>query len=531
MSDETFPSEASQEILPDETSHPLEEGAATGSSDEGAEPVEALEEPPQPGLPEKGTEPELPPARPARPTEPARRSWGRILRIDEEGAAWLADFRPFGREVLVRLKNAYQANPGQILEYELKASGPGRWSGVDVAFNRPAVLEGVLALDEGRGLSTEGLDFVKRAIAKEAGALKAVFGPGAPPRVGRQLLEDVAFPLPRALLVAALRHPALAGAAARRLQGGPLRDPVEFVALWMATPPREEGALLRNLLDEHAEWLLEPLPLPAESRRERILRAWRQSGELRWLLQVEGTELPAEAGLRLLAHGAFGNRPGLSEAEAAAWSRRLDPQTRARLLSAALRDPARQGDQTLLEGLGEELRLVLSELAADERFGEEARSLLLERAELSPVAALDLLRKGARGVARERLLALLAGAPASERPDPGAELALEWFQQGVSREEDSQLAEWLGSHPAVQAKSEEWLADPARRELGLRALCHGGTFERGRVQRLLGLAMSPELRARLAAAISRVSPERWRERYLLSAEEKAAWQAAGAPLL
>jgi hypothetical protein len=169
-------------------------------------------------------------------------------------------------------------------------------------------------------------------------------------------------------------------------------------------------------------------------------------------------------------------------------------------------------------------------LAVDSTWGAEARALLLERAELSPAAALELLCKGAQGEARARLVALLAATPASERPDPGPALALELFQQGISSPAESGLLEWLGGHAAVQEQVERWLEEPATRELGLRALCHGKEFSRARVQRLLGMSLSGELRVALVTAISRVSPERWSERYLLNPAEKAAWQEAGAPL-
>ncbi|MFA7331238.1 MAG: hypothetical protein WC326_09205 [Candidatus Delongbacteria bacterium] len=510
--------ESGAEPLPEPMEEPTETDPA--AEPQAADlPVAEAEEPGQAG--------DGPAPAPERPAAPVRRSFGRIRRIEEDGTAWVADFHPLGRDVLVRLRSAFVANPGHILEYELKSGGPGRWSGVDVVFNRPPELAAVLALDEGRGLSPEGLEWVKRAIVQDPALLKTVFG--GTRQVGRQLIEDMSFPLPRALLTAALKVPALAAAAARRLQGGPLRDAAEWTALILAAPPRDEEAWLRRLSGQHAAWLLEDLPLPAEGRRERVLRWWRRTGDPRWLLQLAGDELPAEAALPLLARGVLGGNEALEPAEQAAWARLLDAPTRLRLLAAAFRDPARRGDTACFAAAGPEFRGVLTGLATDPILGAEARALLLERGELSPAAALDLLRKDARGEARERLLAILLAAAPGERPEPGPELALEWFRAGAVAA-DPALLEWLGAHPAVQEQVEGWLADEATRELGLLALCHGREFSRARVQKLLGLSMSESTRRRLVEAIGRVSPERWQERYLLNDEEKASWLAAGAPL-
>ncbi len=532
MSDDISPTPSPDELheqeSPESTAAPLPEPTAEQQPAEAGAPAEPQEPELLVGEADERPQETAGPAPVAeRPAAPVRRSFGRILRIEEDGTAWVADFRPLGREVLVRLRSAFVANPGHLLEYELKSGGPGRWSGVDVVFNRPPELAAVLALDEGRGLSPEGLEWVKRAIVQEPALLKAVFG--GTRQVGRQLLDDTSFPLPRALLTAALKVPALASAAARRLQGGPLKDAAEWTALILAAPPRDEEAWLRRLSTMHPTWLLEALPLPAQGRRERVLRWWRRTGGLRWLLQLAGDELPAEAALPLLLRGVLGGNDALEPAEQVAWAQRLDAPTRLRLLAAAFRDPARRGDTSCFAAAGPEFRSVLTELATDPVLGAEARALLLERGELSPAAALDLLRKNARGEARERLLAILLAAAPGERPEPGPELALELFRTGAAAG-DPALLEWLGAHPAVQEQVEGWLADETTRELGLLALCHGREFSRARVQKLLGLGMTESTRCRLVEAIGRVSPERWQERYLVNAEEKAAWLVAGAPL-
>jgi len=464
-----------------------------------------------------------------RPARPPRRSWGRVRRIEADGAAWLADFRPLGREVRVQLRTAFQSNPGHVLEYELKPAGPGRWSGIDVIFNRPPDLGGVLVLDEGRGLSPEGLAFVKRAIVQDPACLGAVFRTA--PGVGRQLLEDMAFPLPKALVRDALGVPTLAAAAARRLREGGLEDPAAWTALVLTAKGRDEEALLRRLLQEKPEWLAGHLPLPAEGRRERVLRWWRRTGDPRWLLQLDGAELPDEAALPLLRLGLLADPGARGDVEREGWARLLDGPTHARLVRAAFLDEGRTPvDMAALSAAGPDFAALLKELATDGKHGAEARALLLERSELDPQAALDLLRKGTEGEAARRLLAIVAGAASSGLPDPGAERAREWFRLGVEDPALAGLATWLGGHAAVQEEVEGWLADTSSRALALEALCRGGEFTRARVQRLLGLEMALELRARLVAAITARNPERWSERYLVNSAEKEAWRAAGAPL-
>jgi hypothetical protein len=515
---------------------PGEEGEEPAGIGIDGEPVAAEEAPP---LGEGGADNRRPGPRGregARPVvEPERRSFGLVRRIQPDAVAWVADFRPLGREVQVRLRSPWQANPGQILEYGLKraAGGGGRLNGVDTVFNFRPNLEQVLALDEGRGLSPEGLQWVMRAVAREPERIRQVFGPTTSVRLKQQLLEEETFPLPRTLLLAALAIAPLAGRAARRLLAGPLKHPREAALLLAGVPPKGEESLVARVVRDHPDWLLDPLQLPAEGRRERVLRWWKGTGERRWLLQVPAEEIPATAALPLLQAGVF-HEDLLPPPEAAAWRRHLDPATRRRLLAAAFQDPARAAlPEDPFAGLDGDMRDVLSALAADPRWGDEARSRLLARGELNGAAALDLLRQGAAGEARTRLISLLAALPADGRPVPGPQLALELFAEGAARPDSpagAALLDWLGGHAAVQAQVEEWLGAPDRREMGLLALGQAGDFSRALVQRLLGMAMSPATRSRLVAAISRHSPERWQERYLLSDEERSAWMEAGAPL-
>ena len=464
---------------------------------------------------------------------PRRRSFGRVLRIQPDALAWLADYRPLGREVMTRLNNPWQVNPGAILEYELRRAAGGRWQAADLIFNRRPGLHDLLALDEGRGLSPAGLEELLRLLAIDPGSVGLVFR-GAGDRLRQQILDAGHFPLPRALLQAALGHPALAGRAARRLLAGPLDDAEATARLLTLASPRDETALLARIAAERPQWLRQRLPLPEDGLAARVSRWRKTTRDLRWLRQISAEQVEEAEALELLRAGAFGNVAGMDEEERAAWAHWLDAASRRRLLAAAFRDKGRAGlTEDPFAGLGREYRELLTSLAADPQWGEEARALLLERAELPPATALELLAKGARGEARERLLALLAAAPAAERPRPPAAPALEWFKEAATSTWPwrAGLLEWLGPLPEVQDCREAWLADPDKQALGLEALCHAPDFSHGLVQRLLGKELLPEMRARLAAAISRVNPERWGERYLANDAERETWRAAGAPLV
>lgn len=463
---------------------------------------------------------------------PVRRSFGRVMRIQPDAVAWVADFRPLGRDVQVRLNSPWQSNPGHILEYELKLSSGGgnRWNGVDTVFNYQPDVDAVLALDEGKGLSAEGLQWLMRAIAREPRLLGRVFGPTGSLRLQQQLMEKDSFPLPRTLLLAALSHSGLAGRAAHRLWATPLRDAREASMVLRSVGARDEGPWVERLTREHADWLLQSLDL----EQSQVQRAWRRTNDMRWLLQVPAAALPAQLGLFLLRGGALAGGE-LPEVERQAWAAHVEGEQRRRLLAAAFTDDARRaGDEVIMQAMGEDFSAVLKSLAGDPRWGEEARRRLMERGELDASSALELLRSGAEGEARLRLLEILAVAPESSRPPLDDALALECFTLGLTRLEEATgaaLVQWAGGHSAVQGHVEDWLAAEETRERGLLALCHAGEFSRGRVQSLLGRPMSQALRVRLVEAISRRNPERWSERYLVNDGEAQAWREAGAPLL
>lgn len=522
----------SQETQMDEGREPSASQAATESleSAESRENPEILEAPLPDVWIEDAPHPDAAPSA-SEADQPVRRSFGRVLRIQEDAVAWVADFRPLGRDVQVRLNSPFQANPGHVLEYELKVSmsGGNRWNGVDTVFNFQPDLDAVLALDEGKGLSPEGLKWLLAAIARQPASLGRVFGPGGSLRLQQQIMERDDFPLPRTLLLAALRHPGLAGRAAHRLWDSPLRGAQEVTQVLGSTGPRDEGRWLERVERDHRDWLLEDLHLDPQQ----VLRAWRKSRDLRWLLQLPVAGLKEDLALGLLRAGLFGGH-ALPDEDAKAWAARLLTVDRRRLLGAAYRDAGRQpADDVLFQEAGDDFIHVLKDLSADGRWGEEARRRLMERGELGVESALELLGAGATGEARQRLLEIVAQAPATQRPELDDHLALECFQLGLSRADHAAgqaLLDWVGAHAAVQAQVEQWLSQDATRGQGLEALCHAGDFTRSRVQGLLGRNMDEALRRRLVLAISRRNPERWEDRYLVNDAEAQAWRDAGAPL-
>lgn len=523
----------SQDAQMDEAMDPVTPGPA---GDPGAVPVttdqvELAVPAPEEWVPEADPEGSAARGAASGSAEPGRRSFGRVQRIQSDAVAWVADFRPLGRDVQVRLNSPWQANPGHFLEYELRpsASGGNRWNGVDTVFNFQPDVDAVLALDEGKGLSQEGLKWLLQAIARQPSLLGRIYGPGGSLRLQQQVMEWDEFPLPRTLLLAALRHSALAGRAAHRLWGTPLRSAMEAALVLQATGPRDEGRWIERLEAQHRDWLLEPLGLDAQQ----AMRAWRKSREFRWLLQVPAAALKEDMALSLLRAGILGG-DGLVDLDRQAWERHLQPGDRHRLLEAAFRDTARQAaDDVHFQAAGESFTSVLKGLSADPRWGEEAHRRLMERGELGVDAAMALLQAGATGEARQRLLEILAQVAVDQRPELDGELALECFHMGVSRADQDlgqTLLAWVGSHAAVQGKVEEWLSQDSTRERGLEALCHAGEFTRSRVQGLLGRPMSDALRRRMVQAISRRNPERWEDRYLVNDAEAQAWREAGAPL-
>lgn len=465
----------------------------------------------------------------------AVRSIGRVRTIvNQSSIAWVTDFRPLDRDVLVRLSSPWQAKPGELLDYELHRSAgeQSRWHGADVIFNREFTLADALALDGGEGLSHAGLRFVLAAVAREPQRLGEVFSPATTRALKRQVLEFEEFPLPAKLVQACLGHPGLRAAAKKRVQAGPLDAERLLSLLAERAKPAEEAALWKRVREEAPELLRAPLPLASEGLSERV-RGWRRVLDEPWLLlqlPVEGA--PSHA-IDLLLAGLFAPEPADAEL-ARALEERFGGQEGA-VLRAALHDPARRRlESDPLDALGERpaLRKALESLIDDPATGEEARRRLLGGATVDPALALRLLREGDGGADRPRLLAALSGLPVEAAAGLPADTLLGWFEESGSLppEDARRLQAWLGAFAPVAERLEGWLAEPERRDAALVALAAAPAFGRGLVQRLLGLEMESAVRAALAAAITARSPERWSERYLLSDAERQAWKDAGAPV-
>jgi len=464
------------------------------------------------------------------------RSLGRVRTIVKHSAiAWVTDFRPLGRDVLVRLASPWQARPGELLDYELNRSAgeKSRWHGVDVVFNREIGLEDALALDGGEGLSPVGLRFVLAALAREPRRLGEVFSPATSRALKRQVLETESFPLPRKLVEACLQHPALRGAARRRLGAGPLDAEALRALLAERGKPAAEAAVWKRVREEAPELLRAPLDLPASGLAERVA-GWRRELDEPWLLLQLPPEAAAAAALDLLAAGLFAAEPADPELAAALEARFGERECE--ILRAALLDPRRrERGADPLGGLGERPTLVrVLEAHADHpAVGAEVRKRLLGGAKVEPTLALRLLLEGAGGPERPRLLAALPDLPAEAVAELPAERLLEWFEASRELSDTSaarRLQRWLGGFAPIAVQLEEWIAEERRRDAALAALASAPAFSRGLVQRLLGTPMDAELRVALAVAIGERSPERWSERYLLGDDEAALWREAGARL-
>jgi hypothetical protein len=467
------------------------------------------------------------------------RSIGRVRTVVKQSAiAWVSDYRPLDRDVLVRLNNPWQARPGELLDYELKRSAgdKSRWHGVDVIFGRQPGLEELLALDGGEGLSPSGLHAVLAEIARDPRRLAAVFSPQTSRALKRQLLDEHGFPLPAALVEACLGHPALRDAARRRVAAGPLDAGRLQHLLSERGKPVQEAALWRRVREECPELLRRPLELPAEGLGERV-RAWLREFNEPWLLlQLPPAAAESAAGA-LLRAGLFSRTPADADL-AQALEQRFAQREIAILRAAFIESCTGSGpgaDDPLWEDLSrrESWTRMLEGLVDHPQVAAPARQRLLGSARVEPHLALRLLLEGSAGPERPRLLAALAELPFAEAAGLPAETLLAWFDESLALADSAsarRLQTWLGQFAAVAERIEDWLGDETRRPAALAALCAAPAFGRGQIQRLLGLAMDEEQRRALVAAVSARSPERWQERYLLSEAETDLWRAAGAPV-
>ncbi len=459
-----------------------------------------------------------------------------------------------------------QANPGEWIAYEVieqREKGRRKLRAEDIRFGTQPELEQVFAWAQ-EGLGPAGLEWLKLQILRQPELLSRALSPPTHPRVIQALLADPDFPLPATTLAKAMASPRWRRHLAGRLRPEGPWTPETFTHLLEADlPPRRKEELVLAALQADPA-----LPFSVEAPKDlppRVVLGWqRKSGQSSLLLLLPELRLPLGESLALLRE-LEENSPlhkALREhSKGRSWRRLLgtawrkgSPEDRPAFLA---QDPAWQEllVEEVLAGRGDAMPL-LKELQPDRAtrlrllpaLPESERDWALAGvgpaeapADLPEELRLRLYEEQKDPAWLEGLKAEVLPADMHRRPGGIAcllkagldETELEQrlladLEQGLVL--DSPALGWLSERPGLQERAEAWLSlEDARRELALECLCQRTSFEKSLVQRLLLLPMEPDRRQRLAAAIQRVSPERFQERYLLSQEEKAQWQEAGAP--
>jgi hypothetical protein len=457
------------------------------------------------------------------------RSVGRIRTIVEATSiAWVMDVRDLKRDVLVRLQNPWQANPGDLLEYELKRSAgeASRWHGEDVVFNHNLSL-GELVGMAAKGLSECGQKELLRLLATDPVAAHDFFKQPLPEKLLAQLLAWSEFPLPSALVTRLLdKEATFAQAAARLLTGGKADDGLLKRVVAFAPVAELDTALLEALKELEGMF---PLDLASVQGGARRVIGWlRDSQDLRFLALLDPlrwTDEQLNSWLSSNTVFAAGEMTGLW----AAWLEGLDTASASSFLKRIWLD-SRSQKLTVPQAL-RDTEVWRGMLAAEAKGGEAAQAARdeLTGGALSPELALQFLLDGIEGQQQLECLGVLAKA--GQLPDIAGADALSLYHAAELLAEDDRLnlRANLATHGEIAEKLSEWLGASDTRELALDGLSALPSFDRGLLQRLLSTPMSPRQRSLLAAAITRRSPERWQERYLLDEDERALWLAAGAP--
>lgn len=467
-------------------------------------------------------------------TREAFRSVGRIRTIIRQTSiAWVQDFRPLRRDVLVRLQNPWQANPGDLLEYELTRSAgkESRWHGEDVIFNHQLDLKQLLGMAD-KGLSESGLHELLRLMRAQPDQAKGLFSPGLPPALLKQLLEWDGFPVPRKAVLACLKQEGLRAAVARRVLGMEKPDPEWLALLFASSLPGElDQLLVPHLLADEA--LLRTPPDLGPERDQRV-RAWiNANDDLRLLLLLDPAKWTDKDVDRWLSAGDLTDpESGVLSSLWADWFAGLDAASRQFFLRRLWkRARVTEAGVPAVFTADEAWQSMLKELCADPEFGEAARRELMGSGDLDPALALRFLLESADAEDEPRFLTALADSDL-QLGDLEPAQATGLYHKAACLEEAQRLSlrSRLAAQPGLAAQLEGWLAGAVTQAAALDGLSALESFSRGFVQRLIGMPMSALQRKALVAGISARSPERWADRYLASEAEKQVWREAGAPL-
>jgi len=504
-------------------------------------------------------------------------SAGRVKTIvPGQNFGFVHDFRR-DEDVFALFEFSGQAFPNELIRYELFDQGEDgkvKLRAEDIQFYPKLEREEVLGWAKA-GLGAAGLEWLKKEIARSPELIGRVFGPDTADTVKERLLADGRFPLPAGIVAQALASPRWRRHALPRLAKVKHWTPALFALLFEAG--LAEGPFLELLSAALAQDPSLPLQLegPVKVKARLIYAAWRNLAAPALLLLLPRLQPGREDALALWSQ--LEGQPALETAfrshdEGRSWAalvekRWLDGDEP--LPAIVLSEPFLPG--LLLAGLGgpnheRALSLLKSLPALDGRLLGAALEKLTAPADRAwalaalanagqipadlpadlrwqmvesggPLTLLETIPSGDLNEQRLRYLlcrpdglAFLLGrnVPAERLVTEGRALLSGGFQPEARRE----FLHWLGRHPLAS----DWVtAGLAQRgeafDQALEMAAGLPAFERGFLQRVLLMDMAPEQRRALAAAITARNPELWQNRYLVSDEERSAWQAAGAPLL
>jgi hypothetical protein len=518
------------------------------------------------------------------------RSFGVVrIVIDAQSIAWVRDFRKLERDVLVRLKFAWQARPGEVLSYELEPPADGssaRHQGSDLVFYTEPTLEDIFTLDHGTGLSEAGLAYLVKMIFKDPELIGKVFSKNTSMTLKSQFLQQSILPLPLSIVSVALKHSEL-----RKTCYGQLKIlknwSAELVKNFLAAgyPRSEEIEILRQIRSCDPKFLFGISGMEQSGLAARAWNWYREFNEPAMLLCLDKIEVHRDSALKLLGQNILGNLSEIADPGSQDFRMKLGSQGTEKLLYFAFKDPARkelQNDPFIGLENDPSFIQVLTKHAKDDSFEKELNDRLDEAGQINVAIALQIL-PGEKDEARLKKLAdqiltqLKAGGSVDHirkediwkiheiSNDPyilgyldNSEIDLlvaeklllsadgltvlknKWhyadqdLMELVSRcdtktEESRNALAWLGEKEVVSVLIAGWLADDENREKALACLCGSRNFSRGLIQRILSMDMDNEIRSSIVRGITEANPELWEIKYLLSAEEKETWCAAGAP--
>ena len=363
-------------------------------------------------------------------TSPGR-SWGLIRKISRDtAAAFVIDFHDLDRDVYLRLRSPWQANPGDLISYLLEerhGDHGDRYTGSDILFNQNPQMDEVIHLGRFTGLSQAGLKHVLKLLHEDPARINQIFCPHGPELIQQQLLAAGWFPLPEALLKDAASYPKFAGALTARLLHSDAYTREQVAELldgrlgW-----KREITLLKRVAELQPELLYEPFELAERGLGRRVWGWYRETGLPELLLNLPVLHVPRELVLDFLRSGA------LHGPRAAAFAQRLSEEDQARMLRVVWQSTEEDREQLLDYWRDTKYWSNLQqELLEDPKHSSEAaerlleacdsdqdRLALLEKPQLAEAAAKELqldelddsqlLKVWSSGQRRDQILALLA---------------------------------------------------------------------------------------------------------------------------